>query len=183
MAQYGLSGAPVPATLAYADSINKAGAAANFSPRFMYAIAWRETIRVQMSGWLIATYGAGITAANCISGDGGHGVFQLTSYVPPNWDDPFANALCAAQKFFLGGDDPIIPFWVAKGMTGNDLIRCAAAAFNGGNGLAEEGHAIGNVDAYTTDHNYAADVLEQVLRLDAGLLPQLGFVPELSLHA
>lgn len=182
MSQYGISGGDLPLTLPYAKSIQEAADDANFSPRFTYAIAWRETIRAQMSGWIIATYGAGITAANCVSGDGGHGVFQLTSYVPPHWDDPYSNALCAIKNWFTGGPQPSMQYWVARGMVGNDLIRCMAASFNCGIDQAQAGHDRGNVDMNTANGDYGADVLEQYLRLNAALMPQMGFAAELSLH-
>jgi hypothetical protein len=146
--RWGISGAPIPPTLPYAQYVSLETARFDFPPLFAYAIAARESIMGQLEGkW---------NAANVISGDGGHGVFQLTSWYPdPGWDDPQINAHYAIADWLL----PDSVFWFRNyGMTGDDLIRCTAASFNAGLGAAIKAHAAGDVDAVTSDR-YGAGVL------------------------
>lgn len=154
--RWGLAGGPIPQHLPYAAQIQSACEDRNFSPLLAYAIAWRETIRGEVDGnW---------TAATVVSGDGGHGLFQLTSSYPPDWADPSANATYALDRFLI----PDATYWVTRtSIRGDDLVRCLAASFNAGLGGAWAGHEKGNVDLYTTD-NYAADVLRQYQRLATG---------------
>ena len=150
---YGLSGAPIPATLPYAAPVNAACYEANFPPPLLYSIGAIETILSETTGW-IESVAPGKTAATYVSGDGGHGVFQLTSSFPPNWDDPEANAAYAIHVFLF----PAVHHWAAFNYQGADLVRLAAATFNEGLTEAIKDHAAGNVDLDTTDH-YAARAL------------------------
>ena len=56
------------------------------------------------------------------------------------------------------------------GLELDDLVRAIAASFNAGIGGAAEGHAIGNVDAYTTN-GYAARALQNYQNLLRGVTP------------
>ena len=146
--KWGISGKPIPAALRYAAPIQEAADDDDFPPLFAYAIAWRETISGEVNGlWP--------SAATVVSGDAGHGLFQLTSSYPGDWQDPKANALYAIQNFLL----PAQEYWYGlNGYTGPDLVKLCAAEFNAGRGNAERGHEEGNVDLYTTD-NYGTGVL------------------------
>lgn len=87
---YGILGVPVPAHLVYAEEIN-AACGDFFPPCLAYAVANRETIRGERGGlW---------RAATVVSPDGGHGLFQLTSWVPDDWADPARNAFWAVSRW------------------------------------------------------------------------------------
>jgi hypothetical protein len=123
------------------------------SPALAYAIAMHESIRGEIDDhW---------TAATVVSRDGGHGLFQLTSSWPENWEDPAANARFAVAMYL----EPAFAFWTTYyHLEGADLVRAIAAEFNAGRSNALAGHHAGNVDLYTTD-NYAAAVLALYTRL------------------
>ncbi len=153
-----LSGAPIPAALAYARHIGEA-CSSTFSGPLAYAIAYRETIRGERDKQWIAW--------NVVSFDGGRGLFQLTSSYPSDWSDPAANARYAVEHFL----QPACEFWRVQMRLADDaLVRCIAAEFNAGRGNALSGHMAGDVDRFTTNH-YAADVLNQYHRLAAGHPP------------
>ncbi len=143
----GIGAGPLPDGLLYREPITQACAAPpTFSPLVAYAIATIETIGGEQAGsW---------DAATIVSADGGHGLFQLTSSFPSTWEDPLANADYAVVHFLY----PAEVFWAEKGFQGDDLVRCIAAEFNAGRGGAEQGHAEGDVDKFTTNH-YAARAL------------------------
>ncbi len=144
---YGMSGGPLPANLPYAQDVI-AACGSNFPPLVAYSVAARETIMGQLAGeW---------NAATVVSGDGGHGLFQLTSSFPSNWQDPQANARYAMENWLV----PDMNWWRSQipGLQGDDLIRCIAASFNAGRGGAWRGHQEGSIDLYTTD-NYGSGVL------------------------
>jgi hypothetical protein len=163
----GLSAAPIPASLAlpYADAIGAACVKApnNFPPCLAYAIGWRETIRGR--AWL-ATLGQ--TPANAVSPDGGHGIFQLTSWVPNGWDDPGTNAYWAVARWLA----PNLAHFAAKGLTGESLVKATAAAFNAGVDAVEHQLANGlQIDHCTTHQNYGFDVWTIYQTLLAGGTP------------
>lgn len=162
---YGMSGAPIAPDLPYAQEVT-AGCSQNglviFPPIVAYAIAWHESIGGQVNGlWP--------SAATVVSGDGGHGLFQLTSYVPPNWADPLGNTQCAVHGWLA----PDTLHWISAipGIGGDDLIRCVAASFNAGWGGAWQGHMQGDVGRYTTDR-YPDAVLRIYHNLATGGRPQ-----------
>jgi hypothetical protein len=138
--RWGISGEPVSETLLYAVPINDAGIKQGFPPTLAYSIAWIESIQGEVNGkW---------NAATVQSADGGWGLFQLTSFHPDNWQDPYVNAHFAIQDWLL----PDAIYWFRHyEYTGNDLIRCVAASFNAGLNGALKGHAEGDVGKYTTD--------------------------------
>jgi hypothetical protein len=146
---YGISGASVPASLLYARAINDAAVRLDFSPLLAYAVANRETIREQTAGvW---------NASAIVSGDGGHGLFQLTSYVPPNWQEPYVNAHWAIVRWLA----PSLAHYATIHMyTGIPLMRCVADTFNAGEDaiclLCQEQK---NPDLATTGGDYGADVI------------------------
>lgn len=149
MSRWGISGAPIPEHLLYSVPVTSACFDKNFPPVFAYAVACRESIIGEMNGkW---------NAAAVVSSDNGHGLFQLTSWWPdPGWDDPATNAHYAVVDWLL---PDTIRWFREYGLTGDALIKCAAASFNAGYGAASAAHERGNVDAVTSD-NYGAGVLE-----------------------
>ncbi len=160
---HGIAGGPLPASLPFAPPIQRACAEYpnGFSPVLAYAIAFNETIGGQLAGlWP--------DAATIISPDGGHGLFQLTSWVPAGWSDPLENARMAVAHWLA----PAAHYWTTSWqLTGPDLIRAIAAEFNAGRGDysptgrgALGGHYRHDVDLYTTDH-YAMRALEHYQRL------------------
>lgn len=145
---FGMHGGPLPPTLPYAGAIS-AACGQLFPPLVAYSVACRESIIGEMNGkW---------DAATVVSGDNGHGLFQLTSWFPQHWEDPQTNAIAAVRNWFV----PDMLWWRDQipGVQGDDLVRCIAASFNAGRGGAWNGHIAGDVDKYTTD-NYAAGVLQ-----------------------
>lgn len=148
----GLAAGPLPKDLPFADAIESACEAADFSPLVAYAIKINET---------------GLDdPPTIVSGDGGHGLFQLTSSFPDDWADPHANAVYAVQNFML----PAEAFWVKIGMQGDDLVRCIAAEFNAGRQGAFQGHLRGDVDLFTTNR-YGSRALSHYQDLVKGITP------------
>lgn len=139
----------VVANVPFASLINAVSETADFSAFVISAIQHNETDGMA-------------DAVTVISPDGGHGVMQLTSQVPPNWDDPYANILYAVDNYL----EPAETYW-APIVQGDDLVRCIAAEYNAGRGGAIKGHEEGDVDLYTTDH-YAARCLATYLSLKGG---------------
>lgn len=154
---YGISGTALPAHLPFAPNIQRAceTPAGNFPPCLAYPVAWRETIRGCKN------------PVTVVSSDGGHGLYQLTSSFPIDWDDVDANIRYALEYFLK----PSLVFFADRGLRGDGLIRCVAAAFNEGQGTAWLNHLAGNVDLGTTGHNYASDVLSNYHRLISGQDP------------
>ena len=146
----GISGAPCPNALPYAQIINSLCIARNFFPCLVGAIKMTET-----------GLGSGPATENDISADGGHGIMQLTSSYPDDWADPTANITYAIDHFLV----PAYNDWRTT-LQGDDLVRAIAATYNAGLGNAQAGHAQGNVDLYTTN-DYGARALahEQALVL------------------
>lgn len=144
--RYGIVAGTIPGHLPYASIVQTAAEQENFSAALPYAVAWRETIRGERNGkW---------NAASVISGDGGRGLFQLTSSYPDDWERPDRNCHYALEHFLKPARD----FFVAEGLLGEALIRCIAASFNAGIETAWEAHLAGDVDRCTTGCDYAADV-------------------------
>lgn len=154
-----MSGHPIPTGLPYATQVATACVPKNMPPCLLYAIAWRESIQGEVNGsW---------TAATVVSGDGGHGLCQLTSSYPSNWSDPTANVSYAIDRFVL----PAIDYWHGlHQFTGDTLVLLVAATFNEGLGAAEKYHARGDVDAGTTDE-YGHGVLSIYRTLITGQRP------------
>jgi hypothetical protein len=162
--RWGISGEPLPPgqKLRYADEISAACARLNFPPCLAYAIAWRETIRGEVGGqWM---------AAAIVSGDGGHGLFQLTSYVPTGWSDPSTNAEAALNYWLFPN---VNSFYDHFELRGDQLVKATANAFNRGYGAVSASLKAGaDTDAGSANGNYGSDVLEQYRRLVAGQSPQ-----------
>ena len=154
---YGISGTAIPDHLDYASPIQLACQKyPTFPPCLAYAIAWRETISGEKAGlW--------VSAATVLSDDGGHGLFQLTSSYPADWENVQINAEYALEHFLVPG----LQFFADRGLRGDNLVRCIAAGFNSGEEAAWENHLRGNVDLGTTD-NYAQSVLSNYHRLING---------------
>ena len=139
---WGLSGAPCDPSKPYADAIEAAAEYTGFPPKWLYAIAWQETIVLQVAGvW---------NAATIVSGDGGHGLFQLTSSYPVNWQDPYTNAVYAVEgdPMFLRG---AAKYWFGRGYRGRELVKLASATFNAGLKNVLAGHADGDADEWDTN--------------------------------
>jgi hypothetical protein len=144
-----IAGSPIPGNLLYAEAVNLACVELNFPPLFAYAVANRETIRGERNGkWI---------ASDIVSFDGGHGLFQLTSWWPADWNNPHVNAHWAVARW-LGPS--LSHYALIHGYTGDRLMAAAGDAFNAGLGavcrLCELGE---NPDGATTGHNYGADVV------------------------
>lgn len=148
----GISGAALPAGFPYKPIIEKVCFENDCSPCLVAAIKMNET---------------GLDdPPDIVSGDGGHGLMQLTSSYPSNWADPYANFQYAVQNYIT----PAWAFWVGEGLQGGDLVRAIAAEYNAGRGGAEEGHAEGDIGKYTTDH-YDQRCLSNYLALIGGTIP------------
>lgn len=161
--RWGIQGASLPTDkgLPYIDVVTAACAAVNFPPCFAYAVAWRETIRGQVGGkW---------DAATVVSGDGGHGLFQLTSYVPPGWNDPLTNAEAALKYWLLPNTNS---FYDHFNLSGDNLVKAAADAFNRGYGAVSRSLSNGqDPDVGSANGDYGSDVLRQYKRLASGEAP------------
>lgn len=157
---YNISGKPIPKTLPYAAIIQAPCVELGFPPCLAYAIAWRESISGQMHGsW---------NAATVLSGDGGHGLFQLTSSFPEGWEDENVNVRYALSNFLL----PALHEFARRGLRGDDLARLVAASFNAGESAAWTAHLAGNVDLATSGNNYAVSILATLHRLAQGKGPE-----------
>ena len=153
----GISGAPCPNALPYAQIINSLCIARNFFPCLVGAIKMNET-----------GLGQGPTTENDISADGGHGIMQLTSSFPSDWADPTANITYAIDRFLL--PNYLVLSVEPYSFQGDDLVRAVAAAYNEGLGTAEEDHdKYGNVD-YGTTNDYGARALAHYTALVAELV-------------
>lgn len=130
----GISGESLPADFPYKTVIEEA-CGADFFPCLVGAIKMNET-----------GLGCGLETEQCISGDGGHGIMQLTSSYPDNWQEPLPNIDYAVDHFLRLAYE----FWRPT-LQGSDLVRAIAATYNGGLGNAEAGHAEGDIDRYTTN--------------------------------
>lgn len=160
----GIAGAVVPLSLQYADEINRACVLGDFSPMVAYAVKWNETAAMP-------------NATTVISGDDGHGLFQITPedwwtpemvsrWASIDWTNPYSNALFAVDYFLV----PAETYWQSI-FQGEDLVRAIAAEFNAGRTAAIDGHREGNLDKYTTK-GYAARALATYLRLLSGEAPE-----------
>jgi len=151
------SGSLLSATLPYIGAIETACDRLDFPYSLAYAIAWRESIHGEVAGlWP--------SAAAVVSPDGGHGLFQLTSWVPDTWATPQMNAFYAIQDWL---EADAVHYFRTYDLTGEKLVVAVAVAFNAGRlsligrllqaaHSADEGaHAL---DRYTTD-NYATAIL------------------------
>jgi hypothetical protein len=158
--KYGVSGAPLPAGLDYGSEVSAAASANGFAPCWIYAHAWQETIKVD-----------GMDAASAVSDDGGHGLLQLTSSYPSNWEDPQANAAYAITNYL----EPAIAYWNGvRGIEGDALVKCVAAEYNAGRTNAINGYNEGDVGTYTTHTDgvsYADLVLKYYQQLSSGQPP------------
>ncbi len=156
--RWGIESGHIDQTLPYFAAINMAALDEACPTALAYAIAWHESIQGEANGkW---------TAATVVSGDGGHGLFQLTSSWPSDWIEPAANARFAMSQFLI----PAGEYWSALVTSRAARVKCIAATFNAGFGNAMAGHAEGNVDKYTTD-GYGAAVLAIYSKLIASGRP------------
>jgi hypothetical protein len=161
---YDISGRPIPKgvtpPLPYAETIQAPCVELGFPPCLAYAIAWRESISGEVHGsW---------DARTILSGDGGHGLFQLTSTFPEGWDNENINVRYALSNFLI----PALHQFARRGLCGDYLARLVAASFNAGERAAWEAHLAGNVDLATTGNNYASSVLATFHRLIKGDKPE-----------
>lgn len=137
--RWGIESGTLDPALPYVLDVSRAAIAENVPEVLLYAIAWHESIEGQVNGWW--------SAATVLSADGGHGLCQLTSSWPDDWEDPCANARFACTQFIV----PAGEYWQSRVTSPLDLVRCIAATYNAGLGNAVAGHAKGDVDAFTTD--------------------------------
>lgn len=161
--EYGISGAPLPAGFPCGSIIADACESAGFFPLVVGAIKMNET------GWSTNAdeLQIGADATTLLLPDGsraGVGLMQLTSSYPDNWRDPLATFLYAIHHFLI----PALDAW-KNDLQGDDLVRAMAATYNGGLGAAEDGHAQGDLDLFTTDH-YAQRALTHYHALLKGVI-------------
>jgi hypothetical protein len=168
MARDGVSGAPVPASFPFASNFDNLGGKYNVSPNLCAAIKYNET----GLGTNPAVLEYGCTSSGYFpNGDPcGHGLMQLTSSWPPNWQDADTNIGYAITNFIIPAWEYWGPGGGHGGYTGDDLVRLIAASYNAGIGGAQKGHDQGNCDLYTTN-NYAARALKAYQQLCAGQIP------------
>ena len=134
----GISGAPLPQGFPYASIIAQV-CGETFFPCLVGAIKMNET-----------GLGYGPTTENDISGDGGHGIMQLTSSFPADWQDPATNIHYAVSTFLV----PAYDNWTSPpySLQGDSLVRAIAASYNAGFGNAVRWHnEYGDVDHGTTN--------------------------------
>ena len=130
----GIEAKPVPEHHEFSAMVNDLCIAANVPPCLVYAIRLNETSEGD--------------PPNVTSGDGGHGIMQLTSSFPDDWEDPKSNFTYAINHFIAPDLDQAVK---DTGLQGDGLIRFVAAAYNAGYGTAIEDHNRGDVDAHTTN--------------------------------
>jgi hypothetical protein len=145
----GIVATPLDLSMPFAQQINAACSDADWFPYVVAACQKNET-------------GSRADAATVISGDGGHGVMQLTASYPDNWADPTAN-IAYAIKVYL---EPAEAYWKTQ-FQGEDLVKAIAAEYNAGRGNVIKGHAEGDLDKYTTN-GYGARALATYEKLCAG---------------
>jgi hypothetical protein len=160
----GISGAPIPISLKYAAPIQKAADDGAFWPLFAYAIAWRETISSELSGYIQANW-PGKTALDVITGDNGHGLCQVTpaawwgapitaAWAAIDWTDAEQNMAFGIEWFL----NPAVDFWHGQeGFIGSSLIRLVASEYNAGRDETMKAHEEGDVDRADTN-NYASGI-------------------------
>lgn len=153
--QNGISGAPLPDGFPYKQTIEVI-CGTTFFPCLVGAIKMNET-----------GLGHGPDTENDVSFDGGHGIMQLTSSWPSNWQDPHANIQYAVEEFMRGAyasfTSPPYSF------SGDTLVKAIAAAYNAGFANAVAGHNEGDLDKYTTN-NYGARALTHYHNLLNGVM-------------
>lgn len=162
--QFNVIASRINPDMPYAADIQHQCDLKNFSASFAYAIAYRESIRLEVNG--------GTNAATVVSCDGGYGLFQLTypftqPWPPAGWQIPANNCKYALDEFLI----PNFNMFAGRGLEGDDLVKVTAASYNAGAQAAWEAHEAGNVDSVTTD-NYGEAVLQFYLRLAQGLKPE-----------
>lgn len=100
-----------------------------------------------------------------IIGDGGHGhgLMQIDDRSHGTWLRGHQNGLDPASNIDYGTSILRDNLKRAKGLglRGDAAFRYAAAAYNAGPGGADRGRRAGDVDRYTTGHNYGRDVLHR----------------------
>lgn len=155
---YGISGAPVPISLPYAATV-EAACGEVCPPCFMYAIAYRESIRGELAGeWP--------SAADVQADDGGLGLCQITpeewwpqemrsAWASLTWQSPLLNTKFAIRYFVL----PAMAYWHAQGFDGDNLAKLVACEYNAGRSNTILGHEEGNADKYTTGGDYGSFVV------------------------
>lgn len=154
----GISGTHLPPNFPFGITMSMIASSKGFFPPLVGAIAWEETLKVLTPA----------EAVGYISGDGGHGVFQLTDSWPENWQNVSASCDWAIDKFLM----PAYTAWTEKtDLKGGKLVQCIAATYNAGWGQAWDGHLAGNVDMWTTGHDYGERVLADYEHLVSGIIP------------
>lgn len=161
--RYGILAPNVPAAFPFAEAFNQVGQYAGVSPCLLAAHGYVETLEVLPPE----------EARTYLSYDGGHGIMQLTSSFPTDWQTVVSNLVWAANQFII----PALETWYHDyGYTGDTLVRCEAATFNAGLNAALRGHFQGNVGMYTTTSEgitYDVRVLNAYKTLAAGSIPPL----------
>lgn len=152
----GISGQPLPNGFPYKTEIEQlcdTPTPETFFPCLVGAIKMNET-----------GLGQGPATEWDISGDGGHGIMQLTSSFPDDWEEPAGNIGYAIRHFLM----PAYEYW-KQTLQGGDLIRAIAATYNGGLGNAQAGHDEGDIDKFTTNR-YGERALAHYINLAGGTI-------------
>lgn len=163
----GISGHLCPNGVPFAGIINTESLAADFFPCLVAAIKLNET----GLGTNAACLQDGANPATGLMPDGsnaGHGIMQLTSSWPSDWNTPDGNIRYAITQYLV----PAYEAWRGK-LQGSDLVRAIAATYNAGYGNALRGHEeYGNVDQFTTN-GYGSRALANYVALVGGTVPGL----------
>lgn len=173
MSRNGLSAGPLPVALRlpFASEVERASLVGpTFSPILAYAVKVNET-NLSTNPEEIQI---GADPHTLLMPDGtnaGVGIFQLTSFHPKGWRDPYICSVEAIKIWLF----PAEQYWHGNyGLQGEALVRAVAAEFNAGRGNAEAGHRGGDVGRFTTySHglSYADRALNHYLNLEKGITP------------
>jgi hypothetical protein len=154
--RWGVSGKTIPYDLIFATPIQAAALLEDFPPCWLYAIGKIESID---------EFGASAATIMSTNGDGGHGIFQLTSSFPDNWQDPQVSAQYAIKNFLM----PAVQNCLASMyLSGDQLVRVASDVYNEGWGAEQISHSLYNdADFLTTGHDYGQRALAAYKELTA----------------
>ena len=149
----GISGKPLPVGFPYKSIIEQI-CGTTFFPCLVGAIKLNET-----------GLGQGPHTETNVSFDGGHGIMQLTSSYPSDWQTPHSNIAYAVEHFLK----PDFNYWKSH-LQAEPLIRAIAASYNAGLGNAQVGHNEGDLDKFTTQR-YGERCYSKYFELINGRIP------------
>ncbi len=146
---YGIVASPLPVSFPGAPIFASVCQGLGAPPCFVGAIAWRESLSSLSFDDATAyiEYEDGAPA--------GHGIMQLTSEFPAQWNVPATNITYAIMNFIL----PDLRAFAREGLCGDDLAKVAACAYNAGPRRAWAAHLAGDADTATTGGDYGSAVV------------------------